>query len=194
MSNWEPEGPPYRLRYLGDPILTTPAEPVESHKVALKYTSVPAWANVADGLVTAMRRIVAEHRALGLAANQVGSRQRVAIIAVPVASGDTHTAFEHLVAINPRLVAVSDEANVDREGCLSIPGFTTTISRATVVTLEYEDEAFRTHRIVLAGLYARCAQHEIDHLNGRLIVDGLSRQQRRQAQRLVHDHLVAEVR
>jgi peptide deformylase len=164
----------FQLRYLGDAVLTTPCE------------LVGALSEIPDGLISAMRdvcagrlRSLADSRVgLGLAANQVGGLVRV--ILVRVASEQTMR-----VMINPVLSRRSASKTHGPEGCLSIPGFQTNIPRHNWATVHYHDEQWNPQSLEVTGLTARCVQHEVDHLDGRLIVDGLSRQLRRQAERAV---------
>lgn len=156
---------PYQLRSYGDPILSTPARDVESPL------------RVPSGLISRMKEVIAEHRAVGLAAQQVGSDARVAII-------------DGLVTLNLRITDRSEEM-VDSisEGCLSVMRdgvyFRTNVRRHEWVTVEYMDLEGEIHRRSLNEFSAKIAQHEHDHLEGRCILDGLPRQQRRQAERVV---------
>jgi peptide deformylase len=88
--------------------------------------------------------------------------------------------------INPVIVEASDESTVAPEASVSMPGFTIPVRRATRVTVTYRDEAFVSHTRTLDGWDARCLQHELDHLEGRLLIDhpGTTRQQRRHAERM----------
>jgi peptide deformylase len=160
----------YRLRYYGDPILSTPCAPVRD------------VGELEPHLLHSMLRLMREYRGMGLAANQVGSLQRVALITWTV---DPDQGQRPVACLNPRLLEQSETLVAAQEGCLSAPGFTTTIWRPARVHLQYEDLDGRTREVWLAGYEARCAVHEIDHLDGKLIFDGLSRQQRRQAERAV---------
>lgn len=162
----------YQLRYWGDPVLTMPCRPV----MALE--------DLPPGLIDAMRRVVdtASPPGLGLAANQVGALLRVVL--VRVAGQKELKAF-----INPVLSRFSASREHGPEGCLSIPGFQTNLPRSSWLTVDYRDEHWQQHRTEAAGLTARVLQHEVDHLDGKLIVDGLSRQLRRQAERAVEKAL-----
>ena len=102
---------------------------------------------------------------IGLAANQVGSAQRVAVIQV----GD----HPELVLINPEVLETEGEVK-DEEGCLSIPDIFGDIDRAQRIVFETTNLDGERERHELTDLFARAVQHEIDHLNGILFLDHLS--------------------
>jgi peptide deformylase len=134
-----------------------------------------------------MKRILAEERGLGLAAQQVGSVWRVALLCLTDGAFSPKTT---VVAINPRIVARSKKTVLSiGEGCLSVQArgryFRTSVRRHEWVRLAYLDEGGNEHSVRLEGMDAVIAQHECDHLDGKCIVDGVSRQQRRRAERLV---------
>ena len=80
--------------------------------------------------------------------------------------------------INPKIIAASDEHAVKNEGCLSVPEFWEDLSRPSRLTVEYTDEKGRTQTLEADGLLATCLQHEIDHINGLLFIDHLSKLKR----------------
>ncbi|MEO5986440.1 MAG: peptide deformylase [Candidatus Limnocylindria bacterium] len=100
---------------------------------------------------------------VGLAANQIGVPLRVAIIEVD----DKITEL-----VNPQIVRTSGE-QLDWEGCLSIPGYVTEVSRHEKVTVKARDRHGREFRTRGTELFGRALQHEIDHLNGALYIDHL---------------------
>lgn len=159
----------YRLRFLGDPVLKIKADDVQPD------TDV-------SELIYALKRILKEETGMGLAAQQVGSLWRVALM---VLFGQRH------LTINPRIVEKSEATVISKgEGCLSVQShkghyFRTDVRRREWVRLAYLDEQRGECERLLTGMDAIVAQHECDHLDGRCIVDGLSRQQRRQAERFV---------
>ena len=102
---------------------------------------------------------------VGLAANQVGSLQKVAVIQLP----DWE---EALVLINPEIVRREGEREVE-EGCLSIPGYRGTVKRSEKVRARALDLSGKVVRIRAEGLLAQALEHEIDHLNGVLYIDHL---------------------
>ena len=106
---------------------------------------------------------------IGLAATQVDVHLRVIVI-------DVSEAREHLrVFINPEIVARSDDSKVYEEGCLSVPGIYDEVERPDRVTVRALDENGQSFTLEADGLLAVCVQHEIDHLNGRVFVQYLSR-------------------
>ena len=120
---------------------------------------------VAD-LIETMR---AHPRCVGLAAPQVGVNLRVAVIDV---TGHPKVARSHglMVCLNPR-IAAQEGQSVQREGCLSVPDLTGNVGRATRVLVEALDETGKPWRRWLDGFEAIAAQHEIDHLDGKLFLD-----------------------
>lgn len=163
----------YSIRLLGDPCLHTPARDVGSpaeipHILieALKRENKNVWAESA-----------------GLSAQQVGGLERVTI--AKWAEDDDFT-----VCINLRITERSPElVKYAGEGCLSIPHFRTSTRRHAWVTVAYRDEQWKPITLRLTGFAAQVAQHECDHLEGKLIIDGVSRQQRRAAERAVADYV-----
>jgi peptide deformylase len=111
---------------------------------------------------------------VGLAAIQVGAPKRV--VTVDVAKKEESK--NPLVFINPEIVAYSDEKAVHEEGCLSIPEVYEDVERPAQVTVKYIDLDGQQHEVEADGLLATCLQHEIDHLNGVLFIDHLSKLKR----------------
>lgn len=112
---------------------------------------------------------------IGLAANQVGLLHRIIVV-------DTDQREKHerhpIKLINPVILAKSDEIWSYREGCLSIPGQYAEVERPYAVDVKYLDETGKERTISAEGLLSSCLQHEIDHLNGVLFIDHLSRLKR----------------
>ncbi|WP_332116288.1 peptide deformylase [Azorhizobium caulinodans] len=111
---------------------------------------------------------------IGLAAIQVGVHKRV--ITIDIAREDAPK--NPIVLINPEVVSASEETSFYNEGCLSIPEYYEEVERPAQVTVRYQDLKGATHEIAADGLLATCLQHEIDHLNGVLFIDHLSRLKR----------------
>jgi peptide deformylase len=105
---------------------------------------------------------------VGLAAPQVGVRLRVFVADTSVGRDPTGL----LVFVNPEFVE-RDGMQLEDEGCLSVPGFNATVARPARVVLRGLDREGREQRIEGRDLLARCFQHEMDHLDGRLFVDHL---------------------
>jgi peptide deformylase len=143
-------------------------------------------------LVADMYETMDHANGIGLAAVQVGVLKRVVVLDVPqrdIHSDKDHDHGEHcgcgddvkmirMSLINPEIVSASDEKDVYTEGCLSIPEMENEVERPMRVTISYQDEDGATHQMDADGLLAICIQHEIDHLNGVLFIDHLSRLKR----------------
>ena len=108
---------------------------------------------------------------IGLAAPQVGDDRRVIVVDV---AREGEEPRPYLMA-NPELTWVSDEQVMMNEGCLSLPEVFVDVERPERISVAYTDQDNAVHEIEADGLFARCIQHEIDHLNGILHVDYLSR-------------------
>ena len=80
--------------------------------------------------------------------------------------------------INPEIISLSDDLNEREEGCLSIPGYNANVKRSSSVKIRYTDENKKTIIIETSGLLATCIQYEIDHLNGILFIDHISKLKR----------------
>jgi peptide deformylase len=111
---------------------------------------------------------------IGLAAIQIGEPKRV--VTMDLAKKDDPQ--QPQVFINPELIDKSDEKNVHEEGCLSIPEFYEEVERPAQVKIRYLDLDGKSHEIEANGLLATCIQHEIDHLNGVLFIDHISKLKR----------------
>jgi peptide deformylase len=111
---------------------------------------------------------------IGLAAIQVGVPKRVAVIDLDPSGPDSKPIY----LVNPKIVAESEEKILHNEGCLSVPDFWEDVSRASRLTVEYTDEKGRQQTLEADGLLAIALQHEIDHINGLLFIDHLSKLKR----------------
>jgi peptide deformylase len=117
-----------------------------------------------------MCRFMVENHGIGLAANQIGIAKRVFVIGSYNIKG-----FPLPFALfNPRLLEVSEEQILYKEGCLSYPNLWLNIKRPAVIKVEYQDSLGNTHEAAMSGMVARCFQHELDHLNGTCFVDIVS--------------------
>ena len=111
---------------------------------------------------------------IGLAAIQVGVGKRVFTADL----SKKEEAREPQVFINPEITWTSDEKAIQEEGCLSIPEYYEDVERPVQVKVKYLDLDGKAHEIEADGLLARCVQHEIDHINGVLFIDHLSKLKR----------------
>jgi peptide deformylase len=150
------------LVVLPDPILRTVSAPVTRFDAALK--------RFADDMLETMYKAPG----IGLAAIQVGEPVRMLVI--DLAKKDEPK--EPHVFINPEILAFGDAPSVYEEGCLSIPDYYADVERPAQVTVRYQDATGAEKQIEADGLMATCLQHEIDHLNGVLFVDHISRLKR----------------
>jgi peptide deformylase len=151
-----------QIRQWPDPALRMRANEVESFDDDL------------GRLVGRMTSLMEDANGVGLAANQVGVLRRVVVLR----GGDED---EPLVAVNPRIVDSSEEVETDDEGCLSLQRVLVPVERHVSVTLEAQDPRGEPLTLELTGLDARVAQHEVDHLDGVLIVDRTTPEGRRDA-------------
>ncbi len=111
---------------------------------------------------------------IGLAAIQVGEPLRMLVI--DLAKEGEEPAPQ--VFINPEILESSEERSVYEEGCLSIPDYYAEVERPASVRVKYLDRDGKAQEIVAEGLLATCLQHEIDHLNGVLFIDHISKLKR----------------
>jgi peptide deformylase len=114
---------------------------------------------------------------IGLAAIQVGVPRRVITIDV-VNKEEGEARKEPLFLVNPEIVWRSDERQVYEEGCLSIPEYYAEVERPAAVRFRYVDRDGKEQERTAEGLLAVCVQHEIDHLDGRLFIDHISKLKR----------------
>ena len=125
-------------------------------------------------LVDDMLETMYEAPGIGLAAIQIGVRKR--IVTMDLAKKDDPP--QPQVFINPEISWRSEEMAVYEEGCLSIPDFYEEVQRNASVRVKYLDIEGKEQEVEATGLFATCVQHEIDHLNGVLFIDHISRLKR----------------
>jgi peptide deformylase len=111
---------------------------------------------------------------IGLAAIQIGIPKRIVVMDLT----KKDDAQEPRVFINPEIVWRSEEKSTHEEGCLSIPEFYEEVERPNEVKVKYQDLTGKTHEVEAKGLFATCLQHEIDHTNGVLFIDHISKLKR----------------
>jgi peptide deformylase len=134
--------------------------------------------HLAEEMLATMR----EHEGVGLAANQVGRLKRILVAAVEE---------EEFVLVNPVVEEAAATIEKELEGCLSIPGIQVEVERPTAVTVSALDASGAPLKIEASDLLARILQHEIDHLDGVLILDRTDRESRKAAMREMRERLVA---
>jgi peptide deformylase len=125
-------------------------------------------------LVAEMFEAMYDAPGIGLAAIQLGEARRV--VTMDLAKKDDEKAPQ--VFINPEITWTSEDTNVHEEGCLSIPEYYEEVERPAEVKVKYTDLEGKQHEVHATGLLATCLQHEIDHLNGVLFIDHLSKLKR----------------
>jgi len=111
---------------------------------------------------------------IGLAGIQVGVPKRIVVIDL----SKKDEGHEPQVFINPEITWASDEKSTHEEGCLSIPEYYEEVERPSEVKVKYQDLDGKTYEIAADGLFATCIQHEIDHTNGVLFIDHISKLKR----------------
>jgi peptide deformylase len=148
--------PDKRLRLVSDPVKTIDRE--------------------IKTLVADMFETMYEAPGIGLAAIQVGVPRRV--VTMDLAKKEDEEKKQPRVFINPEILWKSEEKAIYEEGCLSIPEFYEEVERPAQVRVKYLDLEGREQELDANGLLATCLQHEIDHLNGVLFIDYISRLKR----------------
>jgi peptide deformylase len=133
-------------------------------------------------LVERMKLLMHDAAGIGLAATQVGVLRRVFVF-LPEDE-------DSVAIVNPELVDLSEETEVADEGCLSIQGITVPVERSLSVTLTGKDETGADVRYELEGYPARVVQHEIDHLDGVLMLDRTTQDARREALGVLRPRIV----
>ena len=152
------------MRKYGDPVLRSRALEIDRFDGALRDE------------VRRMGRLMDESLGIGLAATQVGVMHRVLVYRV-------ESEGEIAALVNPVLEWASEETEPMEEGCLSLPGVLVDVERPIHVRVRAQDERGEPLLIEASGLEARVIQHEMDHLDGVLIVDRTPRDQRKRAMR-----------
>jgi peptide deformylase len=151
-----------QIRQYPDPALRLRANDVERFDDALAR------------LAERMTELMHDARGVGLAATQVGVLQRLFVFQ-PEADDEPRS------VVNPRITFRSDDVEVADEGCLSLQGVLVPVERSLTVTLEGQDLQGAPLRLELAEMPARIVQHELDHLDGVLIVERTDSESRREA-------------
>ncbi len=156
------------VRKFGDPVLRTRARPIEQIDDALRSE------------IARMGELMNDAMGVGLAATQLGVLHRVLVYRVqqqaPVSA-----------LINPEIEWRGDEQEIAEEGCLSLPAVAVDVERPIHVRVKALDERGRPVLIEATGLEARVIQHEMDHLDGVLILDRTPRDQRKEAMRTLRE-------
>jgi peptide deformylase len=156
------------IRRFGDPVLKSRATEVDRFD---------------DALMAQVRRmggLMHDALGVGLAAPQVGMSQRLLVYRLALEA-------PLIALVNPEIEWTSEELETMEEGCLSIPAVHVDVERPVHVRVRAQDETGAGRLVEASGVEARVIQHEIDHLDGVLILDRVSREQRREAMRAMRE-------
>jgi len=156
------------VRKFGDPVLRTRSRPIERFDDALRDE------------VRRMGELMVDALGVGLAANQVGVLNRVLVYRV-------HQQSPVAALINPEIEWSGEDKETLEEGCLSLPAVHVDVERPVHIRVRALDEHGEPIMIEASGLEARVIQHELDHLDGVLVLDRISRQQRKDAMRALRE-------
>lgn len=159
----------FKIRTLGDPVLKEKTRPVNKITPEIK------------ALIKKMAKIMYENKGVGLATTQIGVIDRLAVI-------DPGNDFK--VLINPEIIWKNKKKIVEEEGCLSLPSVTVKVPRWEKVKVRYQDENGKTVELLAEGLLARIIQHELDHLDGCLIIDRATEEERKKAMEVLNAYFL----
>jgi peptide deformylase len=156
------------VKKFGEPVLRTPSRPVERLDDALRDE------------VERMSQLMIDSIGVGLAANQVGVLHRLLVYRV-------HQQSPVAALVNPEIEWAGDELETLEEGCLSLPNVHVDVERPVNIVVRALNEYGEPLRIEASGLEARVIQHELDHLDGVLILDRTTKEQRKAALRAMRE-------
>jgi peptide deformylase len=159
-----------QIRQYPDPVLRMEARPLEEFDDDLRR------------LAARMGELMQEANGVGLAATQVGVLQRLFVF--------SPEEDKVVTLVNPEIVSGGSEVKTDDEGCLSLQGVTVPVERSTAIRIEGRDEQGKEIGLDLEEMAARIAQHELDHLDGKLILDRTTPEARREAMAVLRPRLV----
>jgi len=134
-----------------------------------------------DELIFEMKITLDNLKGRGLASRQVGSKHRVILVYKPVMFKED----ELIVMINPTIIAKTRDFQNSHEGCLSVPGVYGNVKRHSIIRVSYTDVNGKERDITATGLYANALQHEIDHLDGILFIDKISKKEYKNSKKLL---------
>ena len=157
-----------KVRIFGDPLLKQPPRPVERFDEDLRE------------LAEMMYQVMEREHGVGLAATQIGMNKSFMVWQDPETE-------ERGALANPRIVERSEDEETDDEGCLSLPGHLMPVSRSLRIVVEGQDLTGELRRIEVSGFLARIFQHEVDHLEGKLILDRTTREERKRILREIRE-------
>lgn len=164
-----------------DPFLKTKAKKVESVDDSVR------------ALISDMTETMYQARGIGLAATQVGVDKRVVVLDVPDDEERRERGKNLIALVNPEILEASGSVKYE-EGCLSVPGINADVERAANIRVRALNREGNTVEFEAEGLFAIALQHEIDHIDGILFIDRLSRLKRDMIKRRLKKALEAEER
>src|SRR5271166_4365284 len=159
----------FALAYWGNPVLEKVSERVRDNEFDTHELYI-----FSQSLIETMTA----NNGVGLAAPQVNVSKRLFAMELP-----DHKGSQPFVLCNPTLTATYKATDQKNEGCLSMPGIYLPVDRSTGVVLQYQEPSGKFVEVELTDMDARVVQHELDHLDGRLFINLVSRQLRREAMR-----------
>ena len=162
----------FEIRQFGDPVLKTRSAPAKEFDASLK--------RLTEGMLETVR---ADEGRAAIAANQIGVLKRVFVAAME---------DREYVLVNPVIEERTEETETDFEGCLSIPGIGVEVERHRGVVVLGQDPEGDPLRFDVDGSVARMMQHEIDHLDGILMLDRTDRESRKAAMRQWREHMMTK--
>lgn len=169
---------------LGDPILRKEAQPIPPDYPGLKQ------------LIDDMFETMYTADGVGLAAPQIDRSIQLVVIGFRPYDEKTDTygeEEERHVLINPEIISMGEKKEYFNEGCLSLPDIHEDVLRPETIVLHWFDENWEEHNEEISGLFARVAQHEIDHLNGKVFTDRLSPLRKTMIKRKLNDVISGKV-
>lgn len=166
-----------QIVHYNNPVLRTKGQKVSAFDPALKQ--------LAEDMIETMH----EAHGIGLAAQQIGKAIQLCVVDLRESDAEFNweldgaspplDLFMPLVMANPHLATVRGTAEViDEEGCLSFPKIRGDVPRPDAITAKFQDENGIPHTLKCDGLFARCIQHEVDHLNGILFIERMDKKTR----------------
>lgn len=167
-----------------------------SRILRVKAKAVTSVDDTVRSVIGAMLKIMRAEEGIGLAAPQVGLSWRLFVVDIPATDGRLATGTHDepatatagpMVYINPIVNQPRGAVEPYEEGCLSLPEIRGEVLRPPIVTITAQDEDGKIFQHVGAGLLARCWQHELDHLNGVLIIDKMLQADRLRNQNAIRD-------
>lgn len=169
---------------LGDPILRKEAQPITKDYPGL------------NELINDMFETMYTADGVGLAAPQIDRSIQLVVIGFRPYDEATDTygeEEERHVLINPEIISEGDKKGYFNEGCLSLPDIHEDVLRPETIVLHWFDENWEEHYEEISGLFARVAQHEIDHLHGKVFTDRLSQLRKTMIKRKINDVISGKV-